>query len=43
MKNLFIMKAQPEKVEDIMARLFPEHTVEEWKKLFPVKEENNND
>ena len=43
MKNLFIKKQEPEKVEDIMAKLFPEHTAEEWKKLFPVEEEKQHE
>ena len=38
MKNLFIKKQEPEKIEEIMATLFPEHTAEEWKKLFPCEQ-----
>lgn len=42
MNNIF-KKPQPEKIEDIMAKIFPEHTTEEWKKLFPVIKENGYD
>lgn len=43
MKNLFIKKQEPKKIEEIMATLFPEHTAEEWKKLFPVEEEKQHE
>lgn len=35
LEDLIIMP-KPEKIEDIMAKLFPDHTAEEWKDLFPV-------
>ena len=43
MKKLFIKKQKPKKIEEIMATLFPEHTAEEWKKLFPVEEEKRHE